>query len=58
MKTRVPDKLDDEQSMRAFFDATDRRLLRASQINDLAASPTTTELATAFNELLAALRTK
>lgn len=58
IKSRVPDSLEDERSMRAFFDQLDRRQLKVGELEDLAASPTNAELATAFNALLAIFRTR
>lgn len=56
VKSRVPDQLDDEQAVRTFLDALDRKAIKVGNLTDLAASPTTTELATAFNALLAIFR--
>lgn len=58
IKTRVPDKLDDERDMRSFLDQLDRKHIKVGQMTDLASSPTTAELATAFNAMLAIFRTR
>ena len=57
-KSRVPDKLDDEAAMRQFLDQLDRKHIKIADLTDLPASPTTTEIATAINSLLAIFRTR
>jgi hypothetical protein len=58
VKSRVPDDITDERSMRSFLDAQDRRFLKLGELDDLAASPTTTEIATKINAMLAIIRTR
>lgn len=52
-RSPVPPSFTDPEQQ-AFLDDLYRRQIAA--IDDLAASPTTTEIATAFNALLAAMR--
>lgn len=58
VKSRIPDKLDDERAMRPFLDRLDRNHVKAGQLTNLAASPTNEEVATAFNALLEIFRSK
>ncbi len=56
IQSRVPDDLDDNDAMTQFLDALDRKHIKVGNLTDLAASPTTTEIATAINSLLAIFR--
>lgn len=56
VKSRVPDDIQDQDAIRNFLDSLDRKAIKVGNLTDLAASPTTTELATAFNALLAIFR--
>lgn len=58
MKSRVPELKDADPSLINLLDAMDRRQLRVSEIEDVAASPTVEQLATALNAILAAHRTR
>jgi hypothetical protein len=44
--------------MRPFLDRLDRNHVKAGEIEDLAASPSNAEIATAINTLLAIFRSK
>jgi hypothetical protein len=56
-RSRVPDiKL--EPAHHEFLDGIDKRQQRVADIEDLAASPTNAELATAINSILQAHRTR
>ena len=58
MKSRVPDKLDDERAMTSFLDSVDRRQLALSEIADLAGGATLAEVITKINAMLATQRTR
>lgn len=59
IKSRLPQELKDERSMRVFLDRLDRNHVKTGEISDLdTATATTTDLATAFNTLLAIYRSK
>jgi hypothetical protein len=58
IKSRLPGQLDDERAMRPFLDRLDRNHVKIGEIEDLAASPTNTELATAINAIIEIMRSK
>lgn len=53
VRTRVPDDLDDNDSMRPFLDSIDRKLLKIGQLTPLGASPTAAEVGEVVNRIIA-----
>ena len=58
VKSRIPTDIKDDRAMRPFLDRLDRNHVKAGEIEDLAASPSNAEIATAINTLLAIFRSK
>jgi hypothetical protein len=52
VKSRVPDSLEDETSMRAFLDALDRRQLKLGELTNLSGTATLADVITAINAML------
>jgi len=57
-KSRVPDDMKDDDAMRQFLDATDRRQVAMGQIDDLSGGATLADVIAKVNAILATQRTR